>query len=168
MMSRRTQPAGEPSSVGRTVRGGKRTGESTVKFAEAAERVIALARKIRAYWEVELPKRHPDYPLIHIDDEPVPQPPENAKLEEFLKKLSPEMIYRLLLVMHLGRGDFGTANLGERCDELKITFGTPERAISQLMHKAALADYLTVGLSKLKESQIDLDKLSMKAGRARK
>jgi hypothetical protein len=168
MMSRRTQPAGEPSSVGRTVRGGKGTGESTVKFAEAAERVIALARKIRAYWEVELPKRHPDYPLIHIDDKPVPQPPEYAKLEEFLKRLPPEMIYQLLLVMHLGRGDFGTANLGERFDELKITFGTPERVISQLTQKAALGDYLAVGLDKLKNSKIDMNKLSMKASRSRK
>ena len=33
-----------------------------MKFSETLDTVIALAETIRDYWNVELPKRHPDYP----------------------------------------------------------------------------------------------------------
>ena len=33
-----------------------------MKFSETLDAVIALAETIRDYWNVELPKRHPDYP----------------------------------------------------------------------------------------------------------
>ncbi len=139
-----------------------------MKLSEAAATVIALARAIRAYWEAELPKRHPDYPVMHRDEDSGPPPPENAKLKEFLASLPPEMVYQLVLVMYLGRGDFETADLAEHFEQIKTTLGKPEWAISQMMGKAPLADYLTDGLDKLKRSRINADKLFTKASKMRK
>jgi Protein of unknown function (DUF3775) len=129
--------------------------------------VIALARAIRVYWNAQLPKRHPGYPVMHRDEDSGPPPPENAKLKEFLAGLPPEMVYQLVLVMYLGRGDFGTADLAEHCEQIKTTLGKPEWAISQMMGKAPLADYLTDGLDKLKRSRINADKLFTKASKMR-
>jgi hypothetical protein len=139
-----------------------------VKVSEAAAKVIMLARAIRAYWEAELPKRHPDYPVIHMNEDSGPPPPEQAELREFLAGLSPELIYQLLLVMHLGRGDFGPVNLAEHFEQLKTTFSKPAVAISQMMGKASLPDYVTDGLGKLNRSGINPDKLFAKASKARK
>jgi len=139
-----------------------------VKLSEAAATVIALARAIRAYWEAELPMRHPDYPVMHTDEDSGPPPPGNAKLKQFLAGLPADMVYQLLLVMSLGRGDFGTADLAEHFEQIKTTFGKPEWAILQMMDKAPLADYLIDGLDKLNRSRINADKLFSKASNMRK
>ena len=47
-----------------------------VKLSEAAERVITLARKVRAYYDAELPNWYPDYPLISPSQEGPPPPKE--------------------------------------------------------------------------------------------
>jgi hypothetical protein len=36
-----------------------------MKLSETARDVIALADAIRDYWAAELPKRHPNYPLVN-------------------------------------------------------------------------------------------------------
>jgi hypothetical protein len=156
---------GQPDSTRWTI---NRTGESTVKLSEAAATVIERARAIRAYWEAELPKRHPDYPVIHLGENSGPSPPEKAKLREFLADLPPETVYQLLLVMCLGRGDFDSSNLIDHFEQIRTTFPKPEWAISQMMEKAPLAAYLTDGLDKLKHSKINVDKLFTKASRTRK
>ncbi len=139
-----------------------------MKLSDAAETVIALARTIRTFWDVELPKRHRDYPIIHRDEDSGPPPPEKAKLRDFLANLPPEMVSKLLLVMRLGRGDFDTSNLADHFVEIMSTFGKPEWAISQMTEKTPLADYLTYGLDKLKRSKINVDKLLPKVSRTRK
>ncbi len=105
---------------------------------------------------------------MHMDEDSGPPPPESAKLKEFLAGLPLEMVYRLLLVMYLGRGDFGTTDLAEHFEQIRTTFGKPEWAISQIMGKAPLADYLTDGLDKLKRSRINADKLYTKASKTLK
>lgn len=131
-----------------------------MKLSETAKEVIALAEAIRNYWDAELPKRHPDYPLVHPGEDSGPPPPEEKKLRDFLASLPEEAIYQLALIMHLGRGDFGTDNLARHYEALKRTFGKSERAASQMMEKAPLAGYLADGLAELKKSGIDVDHLT--------
>jgi hypothetical protein len=132
-----------------------------MKLSEAAQRVITLARKVRRYYDTELPKWYPDYPVVSPAEEGPPPPKEERELRNFLRSLPSETIYRLLLVMHLGRGDFGTDDLPGSYEALKQTFGKPEWAASQMMQKAPLAEYLSDGLSELKRQRIPVDDLPL-------
>lgn len=132
-----------------------------MKLSEAAKRVIALARKVREYYDAELPKWYPDYPVIDPAKEGPPPPKEERELKNFLRSLSAETIYRLILLMYLGRGDFGPEFLSAAYETLKKTFGAPEGAISQMMGKAPLAEYLSDGLSELERHRISVDGLPL-------
>jgi hypothetical protein len=73
--------------------------EEAMKFSETVNRVIGLATKIREYWDRELPKRHPNYPILNSpDDDDGPPPPEEAELREFLESLPSEDVYKLMSV----------------------------------------------------------------------
>lgn len=137
-------------------------------LSEAASRVIDLARKVREYYATELPKRHPNYPLVGLDEGSVPPPPEEKELRDFLSTLSEDMIYQLLLIMYLGREDFGPENLGVYYEDLKGSFGDAEHAALQMMDKAPLADYLLDGLEKLRQHKINVDKMPLKKIKVRK
>jgi hypothetical protein len=139
-----------------------------MNLSEAANRVIDLARKVREYYATELPKRHPNYPVVGLDEESVPPPPEEKELRAFLKTLPEEMIYQLILIMYLGRGDFGTDDLAGYYESLAGTFGVPEHAASQMMEKAPLADYLSDGLDELRKHKINVDKIPLKKVKVRK
>jgi hypothetical protein len=139
-----------------------------MKLSAAARQVIGLADAIRTYWATELPKRHPDYPLVHRGEESGPPPAEEKKLRQLLAKLPADTVYKLLLIMSLGRGDFGTTDLGTRYEELKERFEKPEQAGARMVEKPALADYLTDGLDELKKNDIDVDTLLSTPARSRK
>jgi len=139
-----------------------------MNLSDAANRVIELARKVRDYYASELPKWHPNYPLVGLDEESAPPPPEERELRDFLATLSDDMIYQLILVMYLGRGDFGTDDLAGYYEALKGTFGGPEHAVSQMMDKAPLADYLSDGLEELRKHKINVDKMPLKKVKVRK
>jgi hypothetical protein len=139
-----------------------------MKLSEAAKRVIALAEAIRTYWDEELPKRHPHYPIVHLDEKSGPPPPEEKELQKFYATLPEDLIYKLVLIMYLGRGDFDTRDLAGHYEALKQTFGKPEWAANQMMDRAPLADYLSEGLAKLKESGIDVDRMLLKTSKPRK
>jgi hypothetical protein len=130
-----------------------------MRFSETAAKVIDLATTIRDYWNTELPKRHPSYPIVAPGEDSGPSPPEEAELREFLEQLSDEEIYKLVLVMYLGRGDFGTDDLRTHYRTLKDRFRKRERAISQMEGKAPLAEYLSDGMANLKKNGIDIDEL---------
>jgi hypothetical protein len=142
--------------------------EGDMKLSEAANRVIDFARKVREYYSTELPKHHPNYPVVGPDEENVPPPPEEKELRDFLSALSDETIYQLILIMYLGRGDFGTDDLAGYYESLKGTLGDPEHAASQMMDKAPLADYLVDGLEELRKHKINVDKMPLKKVTVRK
>ena len=123
---------------------------------------------IRTYWEAELPKRHPNYPLVHPGEESGPPPPEEKKLRQLLARLPADTVYKLLLIMSLGRGDFDTTDLGSRYEELKERFEKPEQAAAQMVAKPGLADYLADGLDELKKNDIDADTLLATPAKPRK
>jgi hypothetical protein len=142
--------------------------EVAMNLSEAANRTIELARKIREYYASELPKCHPNYPLIGPGEESAPPPPEEKELRDFFATLSEDTIYQLLLVMYLGREDFAIDDLAEYHDALKSSFGDVEYAASQMLDKAPLGDYLSDGLEELRKHKIDVDKMPLKKIKARK
>ncbi len=145
--------------------------ENDMKLSEAVQKVVNLSRKVREYYATELPKQHPNYPLIRLDEPETPPPPEEQELRSFLASLDPEMVYQLILIMYLGRGDFDPDDLTESYEAVKNTFESAEMAASQMMEKAPLADYLADGLATLKKHKIgveDLPASPAKSARRRK
>lgn len=133
-----------------------------MKLSEAAQEVLPLAREIREYWDRELPKHYPDYPIVHPEkDVAPPSPPQAKKLTEILRKLPDEQVYQLLVLIYLGRGDFGTEELALQVDELKQRYKKPQRAVAQLTENGLVDEYLEEGLAELKKSGIDVDSLSV-------
>jgi hypothetical protein len=132
-----------------------------MKLSEVAEKVIALARRVREYYDAELPKWYPDYPLINPAQDGPPSPKEEQELRNLLRSLPADTIYRLILVMYLGRGDFGVEDLAGNYEALKQTFGKPEWAASQMLEKAPLGEYLADGLSELNRHRIPVDDLPL-------
>ena len=130
-----------------------------MKLSEAAARVITIATAIRDYWNTELPKRHPHYPVIGAGEDSGPPPREEAELNSFFSSLPEDDIYKLILLMYLGRGDFGTHDLAMHFRTVKDRFRKREWAISQMKGKAPLADYLADGIEELRKSGIDMDQL---------
>jgi hypothetical protein len=131
-----------------------------MKFSKTVNKVIALAEAIRDYWDTELPKRHPDYPFVNPDEEDGPPPPEEKKLKAFLARLPEEDIYKLALIMDLGRGRIGTDDLAGPYQELKETLARRDWAIAQLMTPPTAA-YLNEGLDQLRIAGIDVDHLPL-------
>ena len=140
-----------------------------MKLSEAANRVIDLAGKVREYYETELRKRYPNYPLVGLDEETVPPPPQEKELSDFLATLSDEIIYQLMLIVHLVRGRCSVDDLGAHYESLKDTVGDPEEAAEEMMwFKASLADELSDGLEELREHKINVDKMLLKKVKVRK
>lgn len=137
-----------------------------MKITELLKEVIPLAEAIREYWDTELPKRHPDYPIVRFGEKSAPPPPEQEKLRKLLLGMPDELIYRLIAIMYLGRGDFGARQLAEQLEEMKETFPKPERAVSQMLAKAPLAEYLTDGLAELQKHHIDPDSIGLESVKA--
>lgn len=148
----------------------RRSYNADMNLSEATKTVIDLARKVSDYYATELPRRYPNYPLIDLDEEEiVPSPAEERRLSNFLSTLSHELIYQLILLMYLGRGDFGTDDLAENHERLKGTFGDAKDAASHMMlYKATLADELSDGLEELGKHKINVDKLPLKRIKVRK
>lgn len=134
-----------------------------MNFSDALTRAIELAEARSDYWRVELPKRHPNYPLIDISEPPDPPGPPVQALEEFFKQLPAEIVYPLLLVMYIGRGDYGTDDLRERLAALKQQFAKPEFAVRQMLGKAPLAAYLADGRLQLQQQGINPDDVTASA-----
>lgn len=142
-----------------------------MKLHEAIRKVIDLSRRVREYYDAELPKQHPRYPIMGPDEPQTPPPPEEHELGDFLASLDPETVYQLSLIIYLGRGDFDAAELASSYEAIKSTFGTAEIAASQMMEMTPLADYLSDGIATLKKHKIKVDNLpvsSAKNARQRK
>lgn len=140
--------------------------------SEAANKVIDLSAKIRDYYDAELPKRYPNYPLVEldqIDTEDVPPPPEEKELKDFLATLPAETIYQLFLIMHFGRGGFGPKDLAVNYENIKEMIGDADEAVAEMMDlKATLADELSDGLEELRQHKIIADKMPLKRVKVRK
>ena len=128
-------------------------------FSEIVNEVIALSEAAHAYWATELPKRHPEYPLVRPGENSGPPPKEEEKLRRLLTSLPPDELYKLALIMYLGRGSFTTDHLADRFEDLKDQQRKPEWVVTQMVETAPLAEYLFDGLEELKRHHIDVDHL---------
>lgn len=139
-----------------------------MRLSEITQRVIELASKVRDYYTVELPKWHPQYPVVGRDEPTAPPPPEEAELKDFLGSLPADVVYQILAIMHLGCEDFDAAELADYYETLEGQFGDPQDAAALMLSNAALADQLADGLAELQRRQLSVDRLPSKKARVRK
>jgi hypothetical protein len=130
-----------------------------MKLATAMSKVRALAELIRDYWERELPKRHPHYPLVYDGEDDGPPPPEEKKLRQLLARLPGETLYKIALIMNVGGHAVPVSDLGGGYQQLQEEFENPSDLASFLTVRAQLADDLEEGVEMLESQHIDLDKL---------
>ena len=130
-----------------------------MKLSEVVRDVIRLGDASRAYWDRELPKHHPHYPVIRAGEGSVPEPPEDAQILDLLKSLPEDQVYALILLMYVGRGDFSADHLLPAYQTTKETFPSKDLAIAQMTGKNTLAEYLTDAMEEIHKRHIDLDSL---------
>jgi hypothetical protein len=128
-------------------------------LSEVLKEVIALAEAAQAYWSVELPKRHPRYPIVQPGEDSGPPPAEEEKLRQLLAGLPSDVLYQLALIMSLGRRSLKNGGLAERYEAVKDRLGCPEEAVNRMAEKASLAEELSDGLEELQRHHIDVDHL---------
>ena len=144
-----------------------------MNLSDVVNKVIDLSGKIRDYYDVEMPKRFPNYPLINSaageSEEDVPPPPEARELSDFLASLPEETIYQLYLLMHLGRWVFSANDLAENYERLKKSVETAENAVFEMTaFEDTLGDNLLDALEELRQYKINVDKLPLRKARVRK
>lgn len=127
-----------------------------MKLSEDLTRIITLAKSIRMYWEEESPKRHPNYPLICLNEDLGPPPEEKQQLKQLLESFTAAELYLLTMLMYVGRGDMGVDDLLDDYESMSDSFSKPQWAVDQLLSKSSLDIYLTAGMARLSEAQIDL------------
>src|SRR6266404_2206947 len=130
-----------------------------MKLSEAVRKIIRLGDASRAYWDRELPRRHPHYPKIRAGEDSGPPPPEDAQIQALLKSLSEDQLYALILLTYVGRGDFSADHLLPAYQTMKETFPSKDLAIAQMTGMKALAEYLTDAMEDIQKRHIDLDSL---------
>ncbi len=124
---------------------------------EALKELIRLGRRSRRYWERELPKCHPKWPLVQSGESSAPPPPEDAEIQELLRSLREEDLYLLCLLMYVGRGDFDIDHLGPAYRKTRDAFPSREVAIDQMVGRPELSEYLMDAWEEVQERRIDLD-----------
>jgi hypothetical protein len=128
-----------------------------MKFSEVVNRVIELSRAAHAYWDVELPKRHPKYPLVDPDVSDPPPPPEEDELRQLLLSRPAEEVYKLDALSDVGNG-VPVSDYEARWRRRMKIFPDVAVAIEGLIGKP-LADGLTDGLAQLSSRHIDIDSI---------
>ncbi len=130
-----------------------------MKLSEAVREIIRLGDASRAYWDRELPKRHPHYPIIRAGEDSGPPPPEDAQIQALLESLPEDQLYALILLMYVGRGDFSADHLLPAYQTMKEMFPSKDLAIAQMTENWTLAEYLTDAMEEIEKRHIDLDSL---------
>jgi len=124
---------------------------------EAIKELIRLGERSRAYWDRELPKRHPKWPLIQKGESSGPSPPEDAEIQKLLTSLPEEDLFLLCLLMYVGRGDFDIDHLRPAYQRMREAFSSRELAIDQMVGKPALSEYLADAWDEVQKHHINLD-----------
>jgi hypothetical protein len=130
-----------------------------MKLSEAVREIIRLVDASRAYWDRELPKRHPRYPIIRAGEDSGPPPPEDAQIRALLERLPEDQLYALILLVYVGSGDFSADHLPSAYQTMKEMFPSKDLAIAQITGTYALAEYLTDAMEESQKRKIDLDSL---------
>lgn len=132
-----------------------------VRLSEAVAEIIRLGDASREYWDRELPKHHPRYPVIGPDETPPAPPPEDSQIQTLLESLPENQLYAVMVLAYLGRGDFSAGNLSHAYQEMKESFPSRPLAVAQLVGTNELAEYLTDAADEMQSRHIDLDCLKL-------
>ena len=130
-----------------------------MRLSEVVRQVIHLGDASRVYWDRELPKHHPHYPVIRAGEDSAPPPPEDAQIQALLKSLPEDQLYALMLLTYVGRGDFSADHLLPAYQTMKEVFPTRDLAVAQMTGNKTLAEYLTDAMEEIQKHHIDLDSL---------
>ena len=131
-----------------------------MKLSEVVRELIRLGDASRAYWDTELPKHHPHYPVILAEERSAPPPPEDAQIQALLNSLPEDQLYAVALLTYLGRGDFTADHLIRAYQTIKEILPSMELAISQITGQKALGEYLTDAMAEIQKRHINLDSLT--------
>lgn len=124
---------------------------------DAIHRIIELSDAINAYWDRELPKAHRDYPLVDENETSPPNPPEQKELEDFVRSLPQDQLYKTLLLFGIGRRDIDVDGLTDHYARLKQALPHRDAAATRILASVGLGDYLVDGMDRLKRESIDID-----------
>ncbi len=130
-----------------------------MKLSEAVSEVIRLGDASRAYWDTELPRRHPHYPVIRSGEDSGPPPPENARMQALLKSLPEDQLYKLLMLVYVGRGDFAATPLSSAFQSMKESFPNKDMAVAHMIGMNAIAEYLRDAVDEIHRRKMDVDTL---------
>ncbi len=127
-----------------------------MKFSEVVAKVTDLAQVINAYWETELLKRHPKYPLVDPSIPDPPPPPQEDELRQFLRSLPADEVYRLFALASAGRL-LSAGAFARQLSEFARSPVEPREVIDEIVEMPGLDEYLTEGLEQLAKSGIALE-----------
>lgn len=134
-----------------------------MKLSEVVRELIRLGDASRAYWDRELPRHHPQYPVIRAGESSAPSPPEDAQILALLESLPEDQLYAVIVLTYVGRGDYGADRLLPTYETMKEIFPSRELAIAQIMEMKSLAEYLTDAMDEIHKRRIDLDSLKFES-----
>jgi hypothetical protein len=129
-------------------------------LSEVVREIIRLGDASRSYWDRELPRDHPHYPLIVAGEKETPPPPEDAQILSILENLPEDQLYAVALLMYLGRGDVIATQIPSAFLTVKKILPSKDLAIDQLMSQTALAEYLADAVAEAQKRHINLDDLA--------
>ena len=132
-----------------------------MKLSEATARVIELARQFALAKAAELPAGKSGWVVVRLSDLPPPGPerPEMTALKQFLRSLPAGLVYQIMAIMYLGRGDYDTDDLLDYYVHLSDVNHTHDYAIRHMANKIPLSEYLERGLSELEADGKDVDRV---------
>jgi hypothetical protein len=130
-----------------------------MKLSEVVREVIRLGDASRAYWDRELPKHHPHYPVILAEERSAPPPPEDAQIQVLLNSLPEDQLYAVTLLTYVGRGDFTVDRLIPAYRTVKDILPSKELAIAQITGQKTLGEYLTDAMAEIQKRHINVDSL---------
>jgi hypothetical protein len=139
-----------------------------MKLSTVVHKVIDLGHAIADWCEEELPKRHPNYPIINEGEEPSPPPPQQKTLRELLESLPEDMVWKIALIRNIGQRGIDPRGLQRQYEEVRERYDDAAEAIALMSGHPALGDDVEDGLAELKKHKIDVDKWNFKAGKARR
>jgi hypothetical protein len=131
-----------------------------MKLSEVVREVIRLGDASRAYWDTELPKHHPHYPVILAEERSAPPPPEDAQIQALLNSLPEEQLYAIAVLTYAGRGDFTVDRLIPAYQTIKDILPSKELAIAEITGQKTLSEYLTDAIAEIQKRHISLDGLT--------
>jgi hypothetical protein len=127
---------------------------------EALHELIRLGERSRAYWDTELPKRHPKWPFVQDGESSGPPPPEDGEIHKLLASLSEEDLYLLCGLMYVGPGGFNTERLKRAYRRTRDAFPSREMVIDHMVGNLGLSEDLTDAWEAAQKRHIDLDSAS--------